>query len=670
MKLRIPSSLSLALAISIIASHYSPFVEGRSRSSAGGRGAGVPSRPRGVGPTSSVSSSAKRSSSSSSSRGESLGHKDKGPSRPRKQQIQEDLDFGRFPGDDDSEMDYDDVVEDDGSRASYDEFDQNILGSEEELEEGHLEEQDDYFYNDEFDDYRDDGRSERGLREKRQSRGGRPGGSSARRGASTGGRGEGRRNVPSSSGRGTGTASSSSSSRDGRSGGRRPNGIGSSSSAAAGDRKRGGRVVPYGTAGVGRRGVPQPGAFARGLSALRESIPDPSAIKDTALQSLSAAKETTSKLSSNLYREIKGLTSSELEQVMLKATQPNDLPVKGKHVERLVGVTYQISGRYDIYDAVLRKLWSKMVEKDWRTTIKALYILHRFSADGAPDHQAALKARLRELRRTRDPKRKEKYFNSKQLLAGDSTPANIAFRAFLGRYAHYVLLRAQCFGGMFSEIVNDPSAKKATKSIQSSSLGKAITSSCLKNEHLEASQMLLKAGLACAMKDGEECENTAIALERVVSDLIGLTTAVATALNRALGSDTYERNDVDKDIVKKWCEFYSEELLPKTKAMVKSASPMLDAYGLFLPSRMGASVSSALLQKGLKAVPSDTAVKNSGTSSESELQEDEDVCREQEKEESKADSREKETEQVQEADEEGDDIYDEYEYDEYEYDEY
>jgi hypothetical protein len=157
------------------------------------------------------------------------------------------------------------------------------------------------------------------------------------------------------------------------------------------------------------------------LSALRESIPDPSTIKNTAFSSISAAKESTSKLSSNLYREIKGLTSSELEQVMLKATQPNDTPVKGKHVERLVGVTYQISGRYDIYDAVLRKVWGKMVEKDWRTNIKALYILHRFSADGAPDHQAALKARLRELRRTRDPKRKEKYFNSKQLMAGDAT---------------------------------------------------------------------------------------------------------------------------------------------------------------------------------------------------------------------------------------------------------
>lgn len=212
----------------------------------------------------------------------------------------------------------------------------------------------------------------------------------------------------------------SSDSRGGRESSSRVQSSSSRSGSRGSGRSSSGRVVPYGN----RRGntrAPQPSAFTRGLTALRESIPDASSIKDSAFNSISAAKDTTSKLSSNFYREIKGLTSSELEQVMLKATQPNDLPVKGAHVERLVGVTYQISGRYDIYDAVLRKLWSKMIEKDWRTTIKALYILHRFSADGAPDHQAALKARLRELRRTRDPKRKEKYFNSKQLLAGDST---------------------------------------------------------------------------------------------------------------------------------------------------------------------------------------------------------------------------------------------------------
>jgi hypothetical protein len=142
-------------------------------------------------------------------------------------------------------------------------------------------------------------------------------------------------------------------------------------------------VVPY--------GAQASSTFTRGLTALREHIPDPSTVRDAAAQTLSAARETTTKLSSNIYREVKGLTSSELEQVMLKATRPDDTPVKGKHAERLVGVTYQISARYDIYDAVLRKLWGKMAEKDWRTTVKALYILHRFSADGAPEHQAALK---------------------------------------------------------------------------------------------------------------------------------------------------------------------------------------------------------------------------------------------------------------------------------------
>ena len=165
------------------------------------------------------------------------------------------------------------------------------------------------------------------------------------------------------------------------SGGRPPSRRGPPPSRRGG--RRHGSVVPYSRQ--------RPSTFTRGLEALRASMPDPSAVREAAVSSLNAARETTANLSSNLYREVKGLTSSELEQVMLKATRPDDTAVKGKHVERLVGVTYQISARYDIYDAVLRKLWSKMAEKDWRTTIKALYILHRFSADGAPEHAPALK---------------------------------------------------------------------------------------------------------------------------------------------------------------------------------------------------------------------------------------------------------------------------------------
>jgi hypothetical protein len=348
---------------------------------------------------------------------------------------------------------------------------------------------------------------------------------------------------------------------------------------------RSGSVVPYSRPGQGYAA-----SLTKGFSAIRSSLPDPTAVRDVATASFNAARETTSGLSANIYREVKGLTSSELEQVMLKATRPDDTPVKGKHVERLVGVTYQISSRYDIYDAVLRKLWGKMAEKDWRTSIKALYILHRFSSDGAPEHAPALKARLRELRRTRDPKRKDKFFNSKQLLAGDAKSENFKFRAFMSRYAHYVLLRTQCFGGMFDEISTLPKVdkKKAPK---------PVTSTTLRAEHLEAAAMLLKAGVACQLKDGEECENTAIAAERVASDLIGLTSAVAIALNRAFKGD--DLKGADPVLLKKWCEFYSKELLPQTRAMIKKTSPKLDAYGLFLPSRMGTSVAPEVLQRGL-----------------------------------------------------------------------
>jgi len=331
------------------------------------------------------------------------------------------------------------------------------------------------------------------------------------------------------------------------------------------------RVVPY-------TNKPQPSSLTRGMTFLRDSLPSPTNLKDTTFSAISSAKATTSKLSKDFYREVKGLTSSELEQVMLKATKPDDSPIKSKHVERLVGVTYQISGRYDIYDAVLRKLWNKMAELDWRTKLKSLYILHRFSADGSPEHQAALKARLRELRRTKDPKRKGNYFNSKILLAKQPSEPPTPYRAFLARYAHYVLLRAQCFSGMFNEI----KSKKP-----------------LKQEHLQASQLLLKAACACQFQSSEEeCETTSIALERVAMDLMGLTSSIASALSTSLkkvdGCSVSE-----KALVKKWCEFYVESLRPQTKAFVKKASGSLDNYGLFLPSRMSATVSQELLSKGL-----------------------------------------------------------------------
>ena len=143
------------------------------------------------------------------------------------------------------------------------------------------------------------------------------------------------------------------------------------------------------------------------------------------------------------------------------------------------------------------------------------------------------------MRRSRDPKRKEKYFASKLLLAGDNRPESAKFRDFMMRYAHYVLIRTQCFAGMFDEITTPPPVNKKNKKAGP----KPITSTCLRKENLDAARLVLENGVKCALKNGEECENTALAVERVVSDLIGLSGAVAKALNKVLQDDDLQGAD-------------------------------------------------------------------------------------------------------------------------------
>jgi hypothetical protein len=161
---------------------------------------------------------------------------------------------------------------------------------------------------------------------------------------------------------------------------------------------------------------------------------------------------------------------------------------------------------------------------------------------------------------------------------------------------------------MFTEIAPEekvapkrPSPKAQAKQPPSSIhevAAKPITSTCLRTENLEAAKLVLKAGCACVPKDGETCENIALASERVVVDLMSLTSAVALALNRAIKGR--ESKDADPEVIKLWCQFYSDELLPQTKATVKKASPRLDSFGLYLPTRMSTTVSKEVLNLGLE----------------------------------------------------------------------
>merc|ERR1712157_476601 len=153
------------------------------------------------------------------------------------------------------------------------------------------------------------------------------------------------------------------------------------------------------------------------------------------------------------------------------------------------------------------------------------------------------------------------------------------------------------------------------------------------------------------------------ALERVAMDLMGLTSSVASALNTCLKKNDTNEN---KMLIKKWCEFYSMNLRPQTKAFVKKASVSLDKYGLFLPSRMSVSVSQELLNKGLQFSEDDDddeddevkEVKKDNVKSQSSEDDEKDSVEEEEEEEE-----EEEIAADEEQDEEDDD--DEYEDEEY-----
>lgn len=175
-------------------------------------------------------------------------------------------------------------------------------------------------------------------------------------------------------------------------------------------------------------------------------------------------------------------------------------------------------------------------------------------------------------------------------------------------------------------------------------------------DHLDAAKLLLKTGVACVLKNGEECENTALAVERVASDLLGLTTAVSGALTKCLKGD--DLNGADPALIKKWCEFYSEELLPQTRGMVKKTAPKLDAFGLFLPSRMGPTLDQDLLQKGLKLDETSASAASEETPKEEAAEEEKESEKAEEEPEEEPEEEEPEEEEVDDVEE-----IDEYEYD-------
>jgi hypothetical protein len=93
----------------------------------------------------------------------------------------------------------------------------------------------------------------------------------------------------------------------------------------------------------------------------------------------------------DVYRRAKVLRSSAFEGMLLKATWPGNEAVPENILNEIIKHSIpafkygRASSEDDPYHMTLHKLWTKMCEKDWRTVIKSLYVLHMISRECSTD---------------------------------------------------------------------------------------------------------------------------------------------------------------------------------------------------------------------------------------------------------------------------------------------
>src|SRR3546814_18105389 len=75
-------------------------------------------------------------------------------------------------------------------------------------------------------------------------------------------------------------------------------------------------------------------------------------------------------------------------------------------VNKVADIVDTLPPKDDPYRTTLHKLWMKMCEKDWRTTVKAMYLLHYVVRETTPEDSAMLMLIIRRMSKERSEERR------------------------------------------------------------------------------------------------------------------------------------------------------------------------------------------------------------------------------------------------------------------------
>ncbi|CAM9896488.1 unnamed protein product [Ectocarpus sp. 4 AP-2014] len=304
-------------------------------------------------------------------------------------------------------------------------------------------------------------------------------------------------------------------------------------------------------------------------SALRQKM-------GSAAEAVGQAGSLAASTSQKLKREVKLVVSGSWESALLKVTWPDDLPPDETLVLSMVDAVKTFKKDRDVtknsaeHRVLLRKLWAKMSEPDWRTVSKAVYLFHSILRDLPVEHHAILKIFLGKMSREWDKKTACRYFDLDVLCR--VSEEGEAFRSFVDRYGTYVFKRAEGFNARFQEL--DTMQHEEGWENVVTTLAKA--------------QKAIDLGVSCQPQPEEETELTVLCLRNTALDVHQLWRRFHSALDWVLeeaedgdlfdGADSAMVAECLNDFKRFYMTRYDEVI-----TFLLDAEELLGIYGLHVP---------------------------------------------------------------------------------------
>jgi hypothetical protein len=155
-------------------------------------------------------------------------------------------------------------------------------------------------------------------------------------------------------------------------------------------------------------------------------------------------------------RGLKSYFSSDFEALLLRVTEPDDKRPAKDDIERILATIGTFIRNIDMnsdnnpYRVTLRKIWNKISEPDFRTKLKALYILHIILRYTDPEDSMIFKKLMDKMSKEYCKKFRNYYFkfDSMQSQLTDDLPLG----NFLAKYTSCVFKRSKAFTSEFEEM--------------------------------------------------------------------------------------------------------------------------------------------------------------------------------------------------------------------------